>query len=320
MMASNHRYLREGVIAGLIGAVIVAVWFLIYDAARGQPFRTPALLGAATFQGVENPGGVSTTTGLVVQYSVLHGVVFALIGILVAYLIVSAQRQPGRLLTLFIVLLSFEVFFLAVVVGLAHPVLSELAWWTILVGNALAAFAMLAYFFIGHRALGRVLLGPWTRVAREGLVAGLIGAAVVAVWFLVYDLFAGAPLRTPALLGAAVLEGLRDPSGLVITLPLVLKYTVIHGAAFVMFGWAAAGLLALADREPRLIFVFVMLLCCFEVFFFALVATLAHWLLETLEWWTILIANLFAATGMLAYFFRHHRLAWREFVSLRHEM
>ena len=46
-MASNSRYLREGIVAGLIGAAIIAVWFLIYDAARGRPFRTPALLGAA---------------------------------------------------------------------------------------------------------------------------------------------------------------------------------------------------------------------------------------------------------------------------------
>ena len=51
-MASTSRHLREGVIAGLIGAAIVAVWFLIYDAARGRPLRTPALLGAATFAGV----------------------------------------------------------------------------------------------------------------------------------------------------------------------------------------------------------------------------------------------------------------------------
>jgi hypothetical protein len=43
----RFRYLRDGLIAGLIGAALVAVWFLIYDAAIGQPFRTPALLGAA---------------------------------------------------------------------------------------------------------------------------------------------------------------------------------------------------------------------------------------------------------------------------------
>ena len=319
-MTSNPRYLREGVIAGLIGAVIVAVWFLIYDAARGRPFRTPALLGAATFQGVDNLAAVAVSPSLVVQYTVLHGVVFALVGILIAFLIVSAQRQPGRLLTLLIVLASFEVFFLAVVVWLAHPVLNELSWWTILVANALAAAGMLAYFFVGHRALGRALLGPWTRVAREGLFAGLIGAAVVAVWFLLYDLATGVPLRTPALLGAAVLEGVREPGAVTITLPLVAKYTLIHGAAFVLFGWLAAGLLALADREPRLLFVFVMLLCCFEVFFFALIAVLAEWLLEALAWWTILLANLLAAAGMLGYFFRGHRVAWREFLSLRSEM
>ena len=44
-MASNPRYVREGIIAGLIGAVVVAVWFLIYDAARGRPFRTPRCSG-----------------------------------------------------------------------------------------------------------------------------------------------------------------------------------------------------------------------------------------------------------------------------------
>ena len=61
-MASHSRYLREGIIAGFIGAAIVAVWFLIYDAARGRPFRTPALLGAATFQGVADPATVPTAT------------------------------------------------------------------------------------------------------------------------------------------------------------------------------------------------------------------------------------------------------------------
>ena len=110
-----------------------------------------------------------TATSLVVQYTVLHGVVFALIGVLIAYLIASAQREPSRVLILFIALMCFEVFFLAVLTWLAHPVLGELAWWAILVANALAAGGMLIYFFVGHRALGRALLGPlWTRVVREG--------------------------------------------------------------------------------------------------------------------------------------------------------
>ncbi len=316
-MASHSRYVREGIIGGLIGATLVAVWFLIYDAARGRPFRTPALLGAATFQGVTDPAAVPVAPHLVVEYTVLHGVVFALIGILIASLIWAAQSQPGRLLTLVIVVLCFEVFFLALVVTLAHPVLDDVAWWSILVANALAAGGMLAYFFIGHRALGRVLLGPWTRVFREGLIAGMLGAAAVAIWFLVIDTAAGAPLRTPALLGAAVMEGLRDPAALVITWSLVWRYTLIHGAAFAVFGWLMAGLLALADREPRLLYAFVMLFCCFEVLFIALIMILAEWLFETLAWWNILAGNLFAAFAMLAYFFRGHRVTWREFLTAR---
>jgi len=319
-MTSKSRYLREGIIAGMIGAAIVAVWFLIYDAAQGRPFRTPALLGAATFEGVKDPSSVPVAAHLVVQYTVLHGVVFAMIGVLIAYLIVSAQREPSRLLMLFIALMCFEVFFLALVGWLAHPVLGGVAWWAILVANVLAAAGMLTYFFVGHRALGRVLLGPWTRVAREGIVAGLLGAAAVAVWFLLYDLAAGMPLRTPALLGAAVFHGLRDPNALVVTLPLVLQYTMLHGAAFIGFGCAAAGLLALADREPRLLFGFVMLFCCFEVFVLAMIATLAEWLFETLAWWTILTGNLLAALVMLWFFFGHHRVTWREFIEARRSL
>lgn len=314
-MTSRFRYLREGIIAGLIGAALVAVWFLIYDAAHGRPFRTPAVLGAAALQGVSDPAAVSVTPGIVVQYTVLHGVAFAMIGILLAFLVTSAQSQPSRLLILFIGLLCFEVAFLAVLTWLARPVLNDLAWWTILVGNVLAAGGMLVYFFVGRRALGRVLLGPWMRPFREGTIAGLVGASAVAIWFLVYDLAAGQPLRTPALLGAAVFEGLRDPGALVISVPLILKYTLLHGAAFILFGWLIAALLALADHEPRLLIALFMLFCCFEVFFVALVAILAEWLFDTLAWWTIIAANVLAAVAMLAYLLREHRLAWRRLRS-----
>jgi len=127
-MDIRSRYLREGIIAGLIAAAIVAVWFLIYDAARGQPFRTPALLGAAV-QGMRDPGAVIVTPGLVAQYTVLHGAIFAMVGVLIAFLISTAQRQPSRLLVMFIALMCFEVAFLAVMTWWAHPVVTALGWW-----------------------------------------------------------------------------------------------------------------------------------------------------------------------------------------------
>src|SRR5215467_7497096 len=73
------------------------------------------------------------------------------------------------------------------------------------------------------------------RILSEGLGVGLAGAAAVAVWFLVFDLIAGVPFRTPALLGAVLFHGLRDPSELAITARLVGAYTIVHCGLFVLF-------------------------------------------------------------------------------------
>jgi hypothetical protein len=151
---------------------------------------------------------------------------------------------------------------------------------------------------------------------REGVLVGLAGASAVAIWFLLYDLAAGVPFRTPALLGAALFEGLRDPSALVITPGLVLKYTVAHGLAFLAFGVAAAGLFALVDYERRVLFAVFMLFCCFEVFFVGMVMTLGEWLLEEIPIWAILGANLLAAVVMLGILFRRHHRVPREVLSL----
>ena len=50
-----NRILREGFIAGCIGAASVAVWFLIVDTINGQPLFTPAMLGSAVFWGAPSP-------------------------------------------------------------------------------------------------------------------------------------------------------------------------------------------------------------------------------------------------------------------------
>ena len=44
---------REGFIAGTLGAITVAVWFLIIDTLQGRPLYTPTVLGTAVFQGRE---------------------------------------------------------------------------------------------------------------------------------------------------------------------------------------------------------------------------------------------------------------------------
>ena len=142
----------------------------------------------------------------------------------------------------------------------------------------------------------------------EGVLAGLVGAATVALWFLIYDAATGVPLRTPGLLGAALFEGLRDPAAeLEISTRAVLAYSVVHVAVFVAFGLAAAGLFALADGDRRVLFWLFMLFCCFEVFAIALATVVREVLGHAIPMWPFLVANGLATATMLGVMFRQSR-------------
>jgi hypothetical protein len=300
MASAERSILREGIVAGLIGAAVVAVWFLVFDIARGRPFLTPGLLGAAVFQGITDPAGVRPTFGTVLGYTVIHGLAFIAFGIMAASLMAVSEREPALFLAFVILFASFEVFVFAVVGALGKSMLGALVWWAILVGNLLASIAMLWYFFRAHGALPRTLVGSWGTVLREGIVAGLLGAAVVALWFLAIDSIQGEPLRTPKLLGMALLRQ-SDP------MTAIVSYTIAHGIAFVVFGIVGALLIAGAERQPLFIFALVIFFTAFEVFFIGAVLIAAKWVLDEIAGWTVFAGNLLASVVMLAYFFTGHR-------------
>jgi hypothetical protein len=300
MASAERSILREGIVAGLIGAAVVAVWFLVFDVARGQPFLTPGLLGSAVFQGVTDPAGVRPTLGNVLGYTIIHGLAFIAFGIVAASLMAVSEREPALFLAFVILFASFEVFVFAVVGALGKSMLGALVWWAILIGNLLASVAMLWYFFRAHRALPRTLIGSWGTVLREGIVAGLLGAAVVALWFLAIDSIQGEPLRTPKLLGMGLLRQ-ADPGA------ALVSYTVVHGLAFALFGIIGALLIAGAERQPLFVFALVIFFTAFEVFFIGGVLIVAKWVLDEIAGWTVFVGNLLASIVMLAYFFTRHR-------------
>ena len=57
-MAPRHNAAREGLIAGVLGATSVALWFLILDVLAGRPQRLPALGRAARPRRRPKPGQV----------------------------------------------------------------------------------------------------------------------------------------------------------------------------------------------------------------------------------------------------------------------
>jgi hypothetical protein len=142
----------DGLIAGIIGAAIVAIWFLFLDTVSGLPFYAPTVLGSALFQGAEDLAsieGVPVSFKLTLMYTWVHGLGFVVLGEIAAYFLLLTGKNPnfGFFLLLFV---SLEFGFVGVALLFAEPVLHELAWPTVLVGNLQAAAGMVVYLRLRH--------------------------------------------------------------------------------------------------------------------------------------------------------------------------
>ena len=142
----------------------------------------------------------------------------------------------------------------------------------------------------------------------EGLVAGLIGAATIAVWFFILDVYNGRPFYTPNVLGAALsLSGaVRESATVPISMEFVIFYSWIHGLVFCVIGGLASKLLSLAERDLNYGFGILLLFIIFEFGFVAAAMVFAEPILRALAWPAVLVGNLLAASAMAVYFWRHH--------------
>jgi hypothetical protein len=141
---------REGIIAGALGATGVAVWFLVVDLMAGQPLFTPATLGRGLI-GILGPGHVDTMLTVVLFYTVFHYVAFAVLGIAVTAIVHLSARHPPVLGGLFMLFVAFEAGFygLTYVLSLRTP-LQEIAWYQIGMANLVASVLMLGFLWRRH--------------------------------------------------------------------------------------------------------------------------------------------------------------------------
>lgn len=147
------------------------------------------------------------------------------------------------------------------------------------------------------------------QVYAEGIVAGVIGALAIAIWFLILDTLAGRPLYTPSVLGSALFRGteaINAPGGLSVSLEMTLMYTWVHVLAFCVIGGAAARLLALAEDNPNLGFGILLLFVVLEFGFIGAASSIAEPVLHALAWPAVLGGNLVAAAAMGGYFWHRH--------------
>jgi hypothetical protein len=152
----------------------------------------------------------------------------------------------------------------------------------------------------------------WMSVVCEAFVAGTLGGAVVALWYLLSDSIEGRPFHTPALLGAIIFNGLRGHDVGAPMLAPVLSFTVVHFAAFIAFGLALALVIVAAEREPLLVLGALIVYACFEISFLAFVTALDESALGALGWWKIAAANAITLVTVFGYFqYRHPKMLRR---------
>ena len=140
----------------------------------------------------------------------------------------------------------------------------------------------------------------------DGLFAGMIGALVVALWFLVLDLAAGQPLRTPALLGNVLLHGTAGSGIVTISALEVAAYSAFHFVTFIAVGVFLSYMMTLFERFPIMFFVLLVLFLCLQAGFFVLDAILGAQMINQLKPWTVVVGNVLAAASMAMFLWKRH--------------
>ncbi len=146
----------EGVIAGVVGAGVLAAWFLILDMLNGRPFYTPTLLGSALFRShhaAGELGAIQVSVEMTLMYTWVHLMVFVGIGGVASWLLDHAEHNANFGFAVLLLAVFFELAFVSAAFVVAEPILGLLAWPSVLVGNLLAAAGMAGYFFFRHRNL-----------------------------------------------------------------------------------------------------------------------------------------------------------------------
>lgn len=303
-MRPTAQILIRGLGAGFVGATVLALWFLAIDTLQGQAFHTPAFLASV----LARVDGVDRSVGLILMYTALHFAAFGVVGVAVAWVMSRLEAVPTLLLGLVLGFLLFDLVFYLGIALTGVDIVHQLGWPEVLAGNLLAGMSVLGCLHLSGEAPSVTWWQSLAehRIVREGIVAGVLGAAAVAAWFLLFDVWRGHIFFTPGALGSALFLGVDDLASVRVIFGTVAGYTIAHIAAFIAVGIVGAAICVQCEDTPPLLLGALLLFVSFEAFFLGALAVLAEWLLGALAWWTIAGGNLIATAVMAYYLWKAH--------------
>jgi hypothetical protein len=150
VLDTNHSTMAEGTDVGILGGLVVAVWFLILDTIAGHPFQTPSLLGQVVLFGDKTPDSSHLVFGAILLYTAFHFAVFALLGMGLVVLVHWGVRDPVVRYALLPVFLVFEVLFYGLLEVFSERTNELFPFWAVVVANTLAALCMGLYLWNRH--------------------------------------------------------------------------------------------------------------------------------------------------------------------------
>ena len=128
---------------GALGGSVIAMFFLIMDALRGQALYTPSMMGTALFLDTIVPG---VRIDMVALFSIVHFAAFFALGGVASWLHLTRESVRGRAVVLGATI--FGLLTAALFLGnwlLMDGVVAAIGVVEVLIANALTAVAMAAF-------------------------------------------------------------------------------------------------------------------------------------------------------------------------------
>jgi hypothetical protein len=157
----TSRIVEDGILSGVIGAAAVALWFLLLDIARGQPFFTPSLLGNVLFLSADVSDVTSASALIVLAYTGLHGLLFLVAGVVLAFMVWEFEQNPQLGLVLLLLFVLFESVVFGLEVTVVPNLVGALGAGAVAFANVLAAGAMFWFLIARNPGAMQRLRDAW---------------------------------------------------------------------------------------------------------------------------------------------------------------
>ncbi len=138
-------------------------------------------------------------------------------------------------------------------------------------------------------------------VCEDGILTGVVGAAIVSLIFLLIDFANGRPFFTPSLLGSVIFRGqsasaTSDPDP-----TMIFAFSGLHGIAFLLVGILLAALFREFEKHPKLGLELLVVLLVFEGLLMGAEVTVFPALVGELGAWAVATANIASLIAMFAF-------------------